>query len=525
MAFLMADLQRGVWAKAKEVPADPVEDAQPAAQGGEAADKVLSGEEEWHIFSPKQIDARRCLARTWNSGQGGQCEEARSGCSLCYKHQRMAVSTVGLSYGLVDGPIPEHRLAQFREAALRGVTSAPGRKRAERESEPPKPKRKKGKKMRKLKPKPKDAKLPKEKPKEKASKDKESKSEQPQRVRQPIGSQRAMKESTKEEKRGRPKKSTSTPTEPVKEPEVRSRRFLQSMNEAELQKRNRQKWSSVDVAMDQALQQMDLESRGPFQGLTDKGTIPLPRVGKAVEMMTTTSLEQRLQFTMVLRKSMHHNLQFGSAFVNAGGVTALRGWLQDALPAKQNGKEQLRKHEAVVLEALGLLQTLPVTLQTLRASGIGRTLMAIRNYCAPAMADAGELVPLGEVNRWMKKFRTELMQTKAKAKPEASAAKPPAEVTVRPVVPPASALVRPAPMSTSSASSSAVRPVPVHPAQPLRVAVPARRPAFRTRMLTRKRDRERKAVNETEATLQQLFLLGKVLEDDDGVKTYDICDD
>ena len=49
-------------------------------------------------------DCTKCLARTWNGGQGGQCQEARPTDSvLCYKHQRRGFtgklgSKLGVSY-------------------------------------------------------------------------------------------------------------------------------------------------------------------------------------------------------------------------------------------------------------------------------------------------------------------------------------------------------------------------------------------------------------------------------------------
>merc|ERR1719356_625269 len=67
-----------------------------------------------------------CRARVWNDGQGGQCLNPRpqGGGDLCEVHQRQALSTRGLTYGLVDGPIPDSKLSDFLGAAEDALAQA-----------------------------------------------------------------------------------------------------------------------------------------------------------------------------------------------------------------------------------------------------------------------------------------------------------------------------------------------------------------------------------------------------------------
>jgi len=84
------------------------------------------GEEEWKRFTPV-VDLRRCMARIWAEGRGGQCSRQRvqgdedvsegSACVglFCKGHEAEAKRP----YGRVDGPIPLEGLMRFRAAAQR----------------------------------------------------------------------------------------------------------------------------------------------------------------------------------------------------------------------------------------------------------------------------------------------------------------------------------------------------------------------------------------------------------------------
>ncbi|CAK9088971.1 unnamed protein product [Durusdinium trenchii] len=545
MAFLLARLQHQVWkaAAAKRPSAAEPSSAEPSsaepssaveAEGGAPVEEQVLGQEPWRDFTPKSIDSTKCLARIWNDGFGGQCDADRpKDNKLCWRHQRLAVSKQGLIYGLADGPIPEHRLRQFQAAVVKGTSG--GRKRpapeveTAKKSDDPRGKRRKLTKAKAA-----------ESEKAKVAKDEkglESKAKIPKdakdvplqhtkqeappppRVRRRVSTKSGRVEDStlppqkladldqfrtaekKAERRGRRKKTDDAsqrkvaPEEPdlKQQGEVRSRRLLQNMSKAEKERRKQDVWTTFDDAMDQAVNQIDSELQaGPFDGLlNDKGCIPVTGMAKTVQSMRSTPLHHRLQFSMILRKTMLENPQTTTAFMNAGGVGALRQWLQEALLP---GQATSRQQEAVVLETLDLLHLVPVTLPVLQSTGIGSTLVAIRHYVAPAMADAGELVA-----KWMKKFSREL-----KSKPKA-----------------------PQPMSSassfaSSASSSRAPPSPRPAAAPVmpapapapRVSTPPKRMAFTMRMKMRKQERLRNAQNEVEATLRELFKLGQVLEEE-----------
>jgi len=571
MAFLLARLQRQVWQAATELQAVP---AAAQEKPAEEPEKVLDGVEEWHMFSPKTIDCAKCLARTWNNGEGGQCQEAREDDLLCYKHQRMAVSKQGLLNGLVNGPIPEKRLREFQEAAVKGLGL--GRKIRAPSAEDSSPKRSKGKrqktfafkeafkkKRKKAKLKPQEVKIKevKEAKEAKRTKDKvvgaatdsnspkvPKKSERSDRNRTStrlqdpnskegtLPPQKPVKESDlfgrKPKERERTKKSEDKKPQPEVEPqpqgEVRSRRFLAKMSDLEQQRRNQNKWSSVGDAMDKALDQIDAETQqGPLKSLVNaQGCIPMSSMAKAVEAMKTTPVDHRLQFAMVLRKTMLHTPASTNEFMVQGGVAGLRHWLKDALPSL--GQRTTRKQELVVLECLGLLHEVPVTFEVLQSTGIGSTLMAIRNYVAPAMADAGELVA-----KWMKKFSKEIKRTKTSTSaPAASSSAPP------PAMPSSSSAASVAATKAAAAipRSGTTTAAPAMPSPTVATQVPPAAPAyvppapkrvnnFTTRMLMRKRERARNAQNEMEATLRELFRLQQVLEEDPPeVKTIDLRD-
>lgn len=84
-------------------------------------------DQEWRTFTPPEIDPQRCFARTWNAGQGGQCQKRQNrmedrSSKLCTTHLKN-----GASHGLVDGPIPAAKLAEFQaQAALFAVSAMKG---------------------------------------------------------------------------------------------------------------------------------------------------------------------------------------------------------------------------------------------------------------------------------------------------------------------------------------------------------------------------------------------------------------
>merc|ERR1711920_939823 len=69
---------------------------------------------DWTSFTP-EIQPGRCMARTWNNGQGGQCQsKPKEGSDLCTAHSKGE-----LSHGRVDGPIPVAKLKRFLACAVK----------------------------------------------------------------------------------------------------------------------------------------------------------------------------------------------------------------------------------------------------------------------------------------------------------------------------------------------------------------------------------------------------------------------
>jgi len=71
----------------------------------------------WQRFSPKFVDPKLCMSRTWADGYGGQCTKGCLGDSqLCRLHSKEQADD-GLVHGRVDGEIPEPKMKEFMKIA------------------------------------------------------------------------------------------------------------------------------------------------------------------------------------------------------------------------------------------------------------------------------------------------------------------------------------------------------------------------------------------------------------------------
>ena len=108
---------------AKEVLVTVAAAAEDAATQDGAADAPLvasNGVPRWYRFTPKEVDAGRCLVRTWAAGRGGQCSRVRvTECGLCKMCSKKEVHV----HGLVTGDIPEAKWKEF--VRVSGVGRAP----------------------------------------------------------------------------------------------------------------------------------------------------------------------------------------------------------------------------------------------------------------------------------------------------------------------------------------------------------------------------------------------------------------
>ena len=67
----------------------------------------------WRDFTPASIDPKKCYARTWGYGCGGQCKNRPvDGRTLCVSHLSQS-HREGLSHGQVTGEIPLKKLQEF----------------------------------------------------------------------------------------------------------------------------------------------------------------------------------------------------------------------------------------------------------------------------------------------------------------------------------------------------------------------------------------------------------------------------
>eukprot|EP00933_Yihiella_yeosuensis_P020867 TRINITY_DN16646_c1_g1_i2.p1 TRINITY_DN16646_c1_g1~~TRINITY_DN16646_c1_g1_i2.p1 ORF type:complete len:1021 (-),score=227.83 TRINITY_DN16646_c1_g1_i2:311-3373(-) len=527
LAFLLAKLQKQVWEKTASGKgaldsdgADSAPQEGTASKGGDASNMVpLTGSHEWLAFSPREKNTTLCLARTWDDGRGGQCQNPRpTGAGfLCLRHQRHAVSKKGLIYGLVDGPIPPAKLEEFQAAALAvGLPS--------QQEGPQRPRAKtglKGKKKRGV--------------KKKRQKDKS-----------------AEEKTAKTHRRVSTTKATSTPPEPELEQEQqwgrRRGKEQPKTSKAEARQKNQQFWSGVDSAMDAAVAEAKKAHRIDSL-LDDDGHIRQEAMAEAVSMMgVLPDAEARHRLALILRATVSANLVSACAFVLSGGVAAVIPWLESALPGEAPSSEvDARKREALVLDCLKLLRHLPVNQAVVQKCRIGSTLMALRCYCLPAQAAVGELITL-----WKKKFSasSELHQPQSSTPPTPTGASRPSSAAAAPATYTAFARsmaspsrgsqptnlgeASPATSSTSPAATTAAfaatpdrqAAVGASTAAPTtgtttapEAATGNRKHVLNNRYFPRtrriRRIGERRSTSwksESDATIEQLFILGEVLE-------------
>ena len=89
-----------------EAEGEPV--AEEASEAAEATPE-RKGDSNPLPFTPKKIESHLCMARTWNSGQGGQCTRKQMKGDYCSGHSGEGWKV----HGRVDGPIPEKKLKEF----------------------------------------------------------------------------------------------------------------------------------------------------------------------------------------------------------------------------------------------------------------------------------------------------------------------------------------------------------------------------------------------------------------------------
>ena len=90
----------------------------------EASAVDVASETLWRRFTPDVVNEGLCLARTWAQGRGAQCGRRRlEGNDLCGPH---VAGEKWRQHGLVTGPIPEKKLAEFLKASLSASASGPG---------------------------------------------------------------------------------------------------------------------------------------------------------------------------------------------------------------------------------------------------------------------------------------------------------------------------------------------------------------------------------------------------------------
>eukprot|EP00930_Biecheleria_cincta_P034065 TRINITY_DN23578_c0_g1_i1.p1 TRINITY_DN23578_c0_g1~~TRINITY_DN23578_c0_g1_i1.p1 ORF type:complete len:786 (-),score=171.54 TRINITY_DN23578_c0_g1_i1:74-2431(-) len=527
LAFFLARLQQQLWKQASSGESAPIASAAdpPAAEASEPKLKVLSGKDEWLAFSPKEVDLTLCLARTWKDGHGGQCQEPRcQGADLCPKHRTQAVSTRGLSYGFVDGPIPAAKLTEFQHAALRIAAGLSVPKKQQQPQASQKNNASSGSKG------------------EGSKKEKTVKHKLKVRLKQPKPKLKSVAPSISDPPSGQTPEAAPSTREPQsmdagqtrrrRNPIHGSRQRLHEMRDSE-----RRKWSGVDSAMDAALaeqeqHELDFEPASICDMVRDtmdeQGHVNENNMGRAVKIMDSLgNSDARLGLAAVLRRSVRADQIRAAAFVTSGGVGALRPWLQAALP--QNDErlragtvEEQRKREQVVLECLALLSALPVTYDVLQKTGIGRTLTALRGYCAPAMEPAGRLIA-----QWQHAIRSEARPNQQGASKELVQKTPAASMAssqpAAAAMPAQTAEVQ-TPIRTEPSAHTVSPPVvaalPLRPevtAPPTGSDVKAPAPAEPSIFHRGRRNAHRQRVargpqNAVEATLRKLFILGEVLE-------------
>lgn len=409
LAFLLARLQREVWdlpelpstasASSSRAPHPAKGGASSSGGSGEETKQILAGTEEWLAFTPREIDLKLCLARLWNGGFGAQCNQPRpDGMDLCRNHQQAAISTKGLNFGYVTGPIPAVRLAEFQQAALtisskmpvHAVSrSAPSSAAAAQEAPHRAPRTAPSK--------------PKAKAKMKrgfvprvllgATTSATSEKTSPR----PTGSSGEMAVAIRAEEPHGLGKHAAPPERSAKR--LRAEIKLKLARQAAAPKNN-----TADSAGSPTKGQYLLSRL-----LDDQGRVIGGCIKKVLNMMPrVVDVEARLAVVKALRRTAEADNT--AAFqILIGGIAALKPWLQSVL---QGDARQSAGHIPVMLEGLALLRELPITLQCLTETRIGQTVHTLALRCQPARDLAKQLV-----SQWRTRIAPEAI---AKAQEEAA---------------------------------------------------------------------------------------------------------
>jgi len=378
------------------------------------------------------------------------------GTKLCGSHSRSAALLKGLAHGLVDGPIPSEKLLDFQKFAV--LNSA--RVFAEFDTA--------------ILPEPKpnldleaviagsrscdSIPLPHVRPQRSLTRKRKRKTSrdhvQPgegdplrrnQSLRQSLRSLRnvqpddcdLLRRSTRLRKLEPSHRGAGLPDDVRRLPEATKRKPL-GKKKSEIGARflSKHRVAALSAAVDKAVLDKDTEaSMGPEVLrclLAKSGGVERDCMSRLTTLMASIG-ENEVDARFAVFRSLCKTTDVESlvAFVDAGGLSALRPFLEAAIPS--NGSSTPGTYDELMPEVFVWLRTLPINYDQLSQSGIGRVIRALQLQSASTKDVAGELIAFWKYRFHKEVFQRQLQRQKADVTPMPSASVDSAGAAVPPV--------------------------------------------------------------------------------------------
>jgi hypothetical protein len=134
--------------------------------------------------------------------------------------------------------------------------------------------------------------------------------------------------------------------------------------------------------------------------LDDRGLVPEKHMADAVRSMKQIEADDtvsQLALVCLLESSVQSNMHAAAAFQRTGGVTALKPWMQAALPvdgvlATACDIEAQQRRENVMHASVLLLRHIPVAVRDLHETRLGFLLRDLRGSCVVGREDIQALI-------------------------------------------------------------------------------------------------------------------------------------
>eukprot|EP00928_Gymnodinium_smaydae_P042525 TRINITY_DN2860_c4_g1_i3.p1 TRINITY_DN2860_c4_g1~~TRINITY_DN2860_c4_g1_i3.p1 ORF type:complete len:674 (-),score=155.10 TRINITY_DN2860_c4_g1_i3:431-2452(-) len=188
------------------------------------------------------------------------------------------------------------------------------------------------------------------------------------------------------------------------QPNAKRRRGRLAGSNTDLARRSKNLGDAIDAAFEEQRKHVGPDG---LSGLLDEtGAIRLGEMDAAVALMSSVEADDvdgKKALLSAVRRAVEEKSLQADAFACSDGVDALRIWLEAAL---QHPDAATGEHQGLIMDAFEVLQFVPMSIEMLRASGIGRILNTIRDTCEAAVSTAAGAL----VMRWQSDLSAQLQQ-------------------------------------------------------------------------------------------------------------------